>query len=77
MKKVRCENCDSVIDVEGDYCEPEASTSPITRPAWWNKPCKCYNCNSYRVYSTSEPYRLPKWERGLTTGAVGRGLSPR
>lgn len=63
-KKVRCENCDAVIDGEGDYCEPEASRSPITSPSWWHKKIRCYHCNSYDVRSTNEPYRLPKWERG-------------
>ena len=57
-KKVRCENCDAVIDGVGDYCGPE-----LADLGWWSKPIRCYHCNSYRVRDTDEPYRLPKWER--------------
>ena len=59
-KKVRCENCDAVIDAE----EKRFYLSG------WRYHYRCYQCNSVRTVETSEPYRLPKWERGLTTGAV-------
>lgn len=60
-KKVRCENCDAVVEVE----ETRYYISMK-----WHYQCRCYHCNSVRTVATSEPYRLPKWERGRTTGAV-------
>ena len=59
-KKVRCENCDAVIDAEENRFYLSG----------WHYHYRCYQCNSVRTVETSEPYRLPKWERGLTTGAV-------
>lgn len=65
-KKVRCENCDAVI---------EAEEKRFYMSMKWYYEYRCYHCNSVRTVATNEPYRLPKWERGLTTGAVDLGDS--
>lgn len=49
-KKVRCENCDAVIEAEENRFYMSG----------WHSHFRCYHCNSVE---TSEPYRLPKWER--------------
>lgn len=53
-KKVRCENCDAVIDAE---------ESRYFMTGKWYTGYRCYKCNSLRTVPTNEPYRLPIWER--------------
>ena len=55
-KKMRCENCDAVSELE----EKREYMS------WhWYSFFRCYHCNSLCTVETNEPYRLPKWERTL------------
>jgi hypothetical protein len=51
--KVRCQNCDVVIEVERERFYMSG----------WHDACRCYYCNSIRTVETDEPYRPPKWER--------------
>lgn len=62
--KVRCKDCDCVIDAQGDYIEAESHTWA----GWWHKPYTCYNCGSVDVVRTDEPYRLPRGERAKVKG---------
>ena len=49
--KVRCKNCDAVIDV------PEERMFV----GFWIYFSRCYHCNSVETVKTDEPYRGPKW----------------
>lgn len=53
IEKVRCKNCDAVIEVqeERDWV------------GLWFYYYRCYYCQSQNTIKTSEPFRLPKWER--------------
>lgn len=58
--KVRCPDCDAVIDVElrNWWCGYE-----------WRRVYTCYHCGHLGGMRdiTKEPYRLPKWDRGRRT----------
>ena len=65
-KKVRCKNCDAVLEAEEKRFYMSMK--------WWYE-YRCYHCNSVRTVATDEPYRLPKWERGLTKRTLDAGDS--
>ena len=68
--KVRCNECDCVIDAAGDYCDPDRVDGTV-RPGWWNVPVRCTHCGSASVNRTDEPYRPPKKKR-VTAAEPGR-----
>lgn len=60
-KKVRCENCDAVL---------EAEEKRFYMSMRWYYEYRCYQCNSVCTVETNEPFRLPKRERSKTINDV-------
>ena len=68
--KVRCNNCNCVVDAAGDYIDAYRVDGTI-RPGWWKVPVRCTHCGGYDVTKTDEPYRPPKRKR-ITAAAHGQ-----
>lgn len=61
-KRVRCENCDAVLEVEEErrYISMH-----------WYYFCRCVHCNSVRTTDSTAALRPPQWERNHQTVTEG------